>query len=64
MSATDQQAEKRSDATRAFDLDLVETIERTLKEQLPTLPNDLALQCAESITIALYRERYLQGHDS
>jgi hypothetical protein len=61
MNQTTTQLE-RPNVTRAFDLDLVELIERTLKEQLPSMPNDLALQCAENITIALYRERYLPEH--
>jgi hypothetical protein len=63
MNQTSTQLEKPSVTTRAFDLDLVVTIARTLKEQLPSMPNELALQCAESIAIALYRERYLPTHD-
>jgi hypothetical protein len=57
------QLEKPSVATRAPDLDLVELIARTLQESSPSLPPDLALRCAESIAIALYRERYLPEHD-
>jgi hypothetical protein len=48
--------------TGAPDLDLVALIARTLKETVPSVPTDLALCCAERITIALYRERYLPEH--
>jgi hypothetical protein len=48
---------------RALDLDLVELIATTLKESVPSVSMDLALRYAESIAIALYRDRYLPSHD-
>jgi hypothetical protein len=56
-------SERKTDEVRAFDLDLVELITRTLKNAMPLLPNHLAIRYAEHIVIALYRERYLPEHD-
>jgi hypothetical protein len=47
-----------------FALDLVELIARVLRQQLPSMPTDLATRYAEKIASALQREGYLAARES